>query len=137
MNEITWDNSYSVGIKKIDEQHRQLFDYLNKLNESLNSTEKKKSIASEIINDLILYTFYHFREEERIMKQYAYPACEEHKRKHDELTEKVLAYQEKLNSGKKFICILELADFLSEWILNHILEIDKNYSQYLKGKGLS
>ena len=137
MKEITWNNMYSVGIKNIDEQHQQLFKYLNKLNESLNSGERKKSIASEIINDLVLYTFYHFREEERIMEQYAYPACEEHKQKHDELTKKVLTYQGKLNAGKKFICILELADFLSEWILKHILEMDKNYSQYLTGKGLS
>lgn len=137
MKELIWNNSFSVGIKKFDEQHQQLFGYLNELKKSLKSKEKGKSIASKTINDLILYTLFHFGEEEKILIKYAYPDYESHKNIHEKLRTKVQVYHDDLNSGKKIINIEELVDFLTEWIQNHILETDKNYSQFLKSKGLS
>jgi hemerythrin len=132
MEKIKWTKDYSVGIKQFDEQHEKLFSYLSELYEALDNQKNSQEIVSKTLNDLIIYTFFHFTNEEFYMKKYSYPELDLHIDEHDKLRKKVLAYQEDLNNGKKVIQVKELADFLTDWIKDHVLKTDKNYESFFK-----
>ena len=69
---LTWDCSLDIGIDSIHNQHKELFDYLDKL---LTSIEEGKS-NDEVIKTLDFleeYVVKHFNEEEEIQNKTNYP----------------------------------------------------------------
>ena len=135
MARFQWDDSCKVGVSEFDEQHRNLFDYVNRLNDSMQQG-KGREILAELIESLIAYTKVHFDNEEKKMKEHGYPGLELHAEEHDELKEKVLAFQEEFNSGKVMISV-QIMQFLKDWILSHIMFTDKQYTEFFNEKGLS
>jgi hemerythrin len=131
---ISWKDAYSVGISEIDRQHHKIIDLINQLNDAM-TEGKGKAILGKILADLISYTHNHFKAEEKLFDQYEYPEAEEHKIKHQKMTEKVLDLQKQFKE-KKISITFEVMDFLQNWLDKHILGTDKKYGPYLNGKGV-
>jgi hemerythrin len=84
-----WRDEYSVGIKKIDDQHQEIVNHLNNLFQSMKDG-KGKDTLDNVLMGLVQYTKAHFSNEENLMKLYKYPGYEEHKQKHKKMTEHVV-----------------------------------------------
>ncbi len=80
---VEWDESFSVGVKEIDEQHKKLISILNTLYHAM-SRGKGKEILTHIIEELKNYAVYHFSTEEEYMKKFNCKIYKEHKALHDE-----------------------------------------------------
>ena len=128
-----WEEAFSVGIREIDQQHRKLVDMLNDLYEALKKGEGRETLG-KVLSDLVSYTKTHFATEERLMKLHGYPDFPTHKEKHEKITEMVLQYVEKYQSGEMKSPI-EIGNFLKDWLKKHILQTDMAYSPFLIGKG--
>jgi hemerythrin len=131
---INWDDSYSVGIAHLDDQHKGLISLLNELNDKMR-LGKGKEITGIIIQKLIEYAGMHFSSEERLFDEHGYQGSIDHRKEHRAFVEKVLAFQKDLQSDKLFLSI-EIMNFLKEWLINHILRTDKNYGPFLNSKGI-
>ncbi len=131
---ITWTDALSVDVKEIDTQHQRLFDLMNKLHEAM-KIGKGKDVLGGILGDLVQYTVVHFSNEEAYLKKYDYPEYAQHKKIHDDLTQKAKALKASFEQGKQTVSI-EVLTFLTDWLNNHILKTDKRYSSFLNGKGL-
>ena len=129
-----WDESLSVKIQSIDKQHMKLIDMINDFYENINSRSNGENI-SKLIKGMREYTQIHFSSEEREMVKYSYPNYEEHKLEHIIFIEKVMAVEEKIKIGK-LIVSFEITGFLKDWLKNHILHTDKQYSNFFIEKGL-
>jgi len=132
---INWDDSYSVHITKIDEQHKGLVKLVNELHDAM-SQGAATSVLEKVLGSLVDYTIVHFNTEEELLRSYSYPDLDKHKVEHDKLTTQVKDFQSKFREGKSTITY-ELMDFLSDWLINHILDSDKKYSAYLNSRGVS
>ena len=130
MNMI-WDEKYQTGITDIDEQHKRIFDLLGKLENHLTTSEEDENIAVETVMDLLDYTLKHFIFEENLMELSEYPEFNKHKLGHDMLTLKVMQYKNDIDSSVK-INLLELKDFIFEWLTSHILMVDMQFVPFLK-----
>ncbi|NLY30396.1 MAG: hemerythrin, partial [Firmicutes bacterium] len=75
---IKWTPNLAVGIEKIDEQHKVLFERINALIEACNQGKGKDTVA-DLITFLKDYVVFHFRDEQQIMLNYKYPQYEQHK----------------------------------------------------------
>ena len=134
MGLFEWEDSYSVGIKRIDEQHKKLGGYLNDLYESMKAGKGKETLG-EVLKQLVEYTTTHFATEESLLKLYKYPGFEDHEQKHQKMTEYVLKLNRKFESGE-LANPIQITNFLKEWLAKHIMETDKLYGPYLNGKGV-
>ena len=134
MPKIIWTDNLSVKIAAIDAQHRKLIDLINELNDAM-SQGKGKDVLGRVLTSLIDYTKTHFAEEERLMSLHKYPGYAEHKAAHDSLTAQVIEISEKFKSGQIGLTI-PVSDFLKEWLTDHILHTDKEYSAFLISKGV-
>ncbi len=134
MKQFVWDNKYNVGIKRFDEQHKQLIEALNDINKAMEDKWDKLAIA-QVINNLKKYAQEHLIEEEKFLLETGYPHFDEHKKQHSIFKEKLAKFCDDFNSDR---CLLhfELSVFLKNWILSHISVVDKQYSDFLKSKGL-
>lgn len=131
---LQWDNSLSVGITSIDEQHKQLVSVVNSLHDAMKAGRSKEALG-DILRTLIDYTKKHFATEERYFDLYRYENSESHKAEHKKLTEQVLEFQNKFNSGSISLSV-ELMNFLSDWLKNHIKGVDKQYCKCFQDHGL-
>jgi len=131
---IEWKERMSVGVEAIDNDHRKLVDLLNQLHDLMRGTRTDVS-AQQIVHELVKYTEYHFHCEERLMRLARYPEYEAHVRLHEDLKKRILVFEEKLQSQKNTDAILlPLFDFLSDWLMRHILREDMKFRPYMVRK---
>ncbi|MBU0482296.1 MAG: bacteriohemerythrin [Proteobacteria bacterium] len=127
---MEWYDNYNIGIKLIDEQHRELVTMVSKLQKAL-STDAERSQTGETIKFLVDYTRTHFADEESLMNQIGYPDLEQHRRIHKKLIGDITEILIRLKKGKSFNA-MELIDFLTEWLMHHITQEDKKIGRFLE-----
>lgn len=131
---ITWSDKYAVNVKEFDLQHQKLISLINDLHDAMKAG-KGKEVTELILDELISYTDYHFKAEEKLMKQHAYPAFDAHIGEHKGFVAKVTDFKESYSKGKATLN-LDIATFLRDWLVNHINGTDKKYSDFFKTKGV-
>lgn len=131
---LTWNESFSVNVAEIDQQHKKLIDMVNDLNDAMKQG-KGKEVLGKILNSMVSYTVSHFRTEEKYFDQFGYPEADDHKKEHAAFIEKVTDFKGKFESRNLFLTI-EVMDFLSGWLKTHIMGTDRKYSDFFNEKGL-
>jgi hemerythrin-like metal-binding protein len=132
---LKWDPIYSVNVEELDEQHKKMFEIINRVyGLSENNLESQKSL--EIINELKEYGNYHLGTEEKYFKKFNYPEADSHIAQHNEYKKVISAMENNLqgSGGKK--AYEELKDFLQDWWLGHIQNVDQQYSDFFNQNGL-
>jgi hemerythrin-like metal-binding protein len=131
---VTWTDKLSLGIKEIDNQHKKWIDIINQLNEAMRSG-KSKEVLEDVFKQLIDYTDFHFKTEEQLFEKYGYPEKLSHKMVHQKMVNEVKNYYNDFKSGKLTVS-LNLMQLLSNWLLDHIQKVDKNYAPFFIEKGV-
>jgi hemerythrin-like metal-binding protein len=129
---LEWKSSYSVGVPEFDKHHRHLFNLLNRAHDACFLT-KQKEVFFDIVTELAEYACYHFAAEEKRMGKSFYPDISAHCKEHAMYISKISELRDmKLQDTEDCtIELIELTQFLMEWLSHHILEVDKRYSQLL------
>lgn len=132
---VRWNDSLSVKVGQFDSQHKKLFDMINDLHEAMKSG-RSNDLLSSLLDGLYSYTRTHFTLEEKYFEQYSYPEKESQARQHRHFEAKILEFKKKLEQ-KKLGLSIEVMNFLSDWLVNHIQIHDKKYSEFFAQKGVS
>lgn len=124
-----WKVKYEIGIPDVDFQHKYFLELIKRFYERINEGMAEELTINHI-NEIILYTQFHFCSEENIMKLYGYPNIESHRKMHIEilqnLSDKISLYE------LKEISLDEIMSFLVHWFLNHTINEDIKLSQFIK-----
>lgn len=124
-----WDNSIALGIPVIDEQHKSLFDLVNRLNEAIKSGNASEE-AGVVIWKLITYVTEHFSEEERLMLSCNFPGLADHRKEHDQFVSRLREIQVDFIDGHEMG--LSILDFMVDWLVCHIKGTDQRYSRFIQ-----
>jgi hemerythrin len=118
---------YLTGIMFIDKEHKELFriikqaDELIKLGVRMEDLEEIKGILKELEN----YTKGHFYDEEEYMASINYEGLDAQKRAHAAFINKLDTLDFKQIKERPQENMEELIEFLIQWLINHILHMDK------------
>jgi hemerythrin-like metal-binding protein len=131
---IAWNDKLVTGIGKIDEQHQMLVNLFNEANIKLNSNNNAEFL-DEITRDMLSYALYHFETEEELMQKYGYikdksEDADTHIRQHRSFSAKVVAVRHDIKA-RILISREDLLSFLNSWLINHILNTDKELVAFL------
>lgn len=124
---IKWKDEYRIGIDEIDEQHKKIFDIANEVYELLKNDfyfDKYDRIV-ELLEDLKDYAKFHFSFEEDYMLSINYKGYFSQKVAHDRFIEKVNSFDLDAIDENQDQYVLEILDFIVDWISQHILKSDK------------
>ena len=122
---------FRTGIDSIDVEHQKLFEIADRAYETLMDEfiPDKYDYIVDILKELKDYAVTHFQHEEEYMASIRYKKLISHKVEHQEFTEKVASYNlDEVDENQKGV-ILELLEFLNDWLIHHILENDKLIGQ--------
>lgn len=131
MELFKWDESLSLGIRELDDQHKKFISYVNKLNNII-ARGKTDNLLAPLFYELFEYSQIHFRLEEKLMSDHNYPLLEEHKKEHQDLSKELDKLYDKYNH-KVINVTSEMMVFLKNWLINHITDSDMKFKPYLKG----
>jgi len=130
MSKIIWKESFNIGIKVIDDQHKKLIDIINQLYDA-QQTGTSQTIIVDILTKLSDYTIYHFEMEEEMQSANRFPKFEQHKGEHDEFVLRLIDLKKDVDRNNLLLS-LKTIDFLKDWTINHILGSDKDFGEYLR-----
>ena len=130
---VAWDDSLSVGIKSIDDDHKKLLTLMNNLQTAV-YYPTGEAFERQALKELVDYTKYHFEREEKMMLDAEYVDFEAHKRQHEDMIAKVQSYCKRYEQDPEGT-IEEMTEFLKTWLVEHIGGTDQKYSEHLIARG--
>ncbi len=118
---------YYTGIEFIDQEHAKLFSICNEAYELLTNDfiSDKYDYILRVLQELKNYTKYHFQHEEEYMISIGYKRLLSQKVDHDDFIEKLGGFDMDSIDENQKTSLLELLDFLNEWLVSHIYKKDK------------
>ncbi len=132
---MEWSSALQVGHAEIDRQHQILIEIANRLNAAM-QTGRGRDVSGTILNELVDYTVNHFGFEEGLMNTHGYVNRDGHLEEHRKLIQSVTDFKRQFESGTASVSI-ELMGFIRDWLVNHILKVDKALARDLASRGLA
>jgi hemerythrin len=129
---IHFDDTLVTGDETIDEQHRELIDWCNDLNDP-DSALVRTGMAEQALRFLVRYVDYHFEAEERAMHASSYPKLASHIKAHSWFRDQVRGVdREIVPGGDTRALALRLRFLIQDWFLQHIRQDDKHVASWLR-----
>jgi hemerythrin len=134
---MEWTTDLAVGIESIDSQHRELFRRIGNLLQAIREHRCKAEIDGTI-KFLDEYAVFHFGEEERRMAEAGYPELEEHKKHHAVYLRNIGELKDQAAlprvQGMSYELSVTVNQIIVDWIVDHIMKIDKKFGEYVRSR---
>lgn len=128
-NIFEWSNDYSIGVKSIDDAHKQLFSIVGRIIRNFmdNNFEKNKMTCVEALKYLKSYAIKHFAEEEAYQLSIGYHGYKMHKKVHDNMRDVVIPALERevTSQGYSMESMEHFAGACAGWLAAHVLIEDQ------------
>ena len=122
---FTFTKDCLIGVPEIDDEHKRLFELIADVNSALESDSDSISTAMGLLNELKQYAVTHFAHEETYMASIHDPELPRQHKEHQAFVEKVNSYRfSDITDETARQLILELLEYLSKWLMGHILGSD-------------
>ncbi len=124
-------DEYLTGINLIDTEHRRLFEIAEETYQLSRQDfiPDKYDQINNLLGELKDYTIMHFEHEEEYMEKIGYKRIFTQKIQHEEFRNKLIELMdsEKLEGSQEEQnkMVDEMLGFLTDWLINHILNNDK------------
>lgn len=116
---ITWGPQLETGIEVIDQQHRQLIDYLGDLGNAISSSSRPQ--IEQCSRQLIDFLTCHNEYEESLLAAAGYPQLGQHRQQHLEFRIRVHNFTRKLRTEKNpGHSAQQVLQDLTHWLIEHI-----------------
>jgi hemerythrin len=131
MRTLEWDDTLSIGVEMIDEQHRTWIERFNKVAEAVKERRGANEI-SRTLGFLVDYTEEHFGTEEARMAETGYPESEAHLDRHNDIRLTLNGLVEDFREdGPTEELAGDVETFLGNWLIKHIREVDMKLGAFL------
>ncbi|MDH5559529.1 MAG: bacteriohemerythrin [Deltaproteobacteria bacterium] len=130
MEFFEWKKDYELGIKLVDEEHKQLVKLINELERAI-TENKTDQVIKGVLQGLKGYINIHFTVEEEYMNVYDYSGLKSHTEAHEQFKKKIFSISHDLEEGGLDIPKSVLV-YLKKWLQEHILETDRKLCLFLK-----
>lgn len=135
MPHFNWDSTYSVKVKRFDDDHQELFRIVNSLHDGM-MARRGQEVLQNLLNELLRYTEKHFAVEEAVMRSAGYPKLAAQIEQHRRFTGTIKELSAQYKEGSLGIT-LDALDFLTDWLKRHIIAMDQQYGDFLNAKGFA
>jgi hemerythrin len=123
---LKWTIDHCVFVAEIDDQHKEIFEAIHRLQAAFGSTEidgRIESLTSSITG--------HFAHEERLMHAARYSAYDWHKRQHHTALRRVRQFVRRIEIGDA-AAGCELVEYLTSWLHDHTRLADRMLGSFLR-----
>jgi len=126
---VEWSERYEVGEARVDKQHKNLFDFVNRLEALILQARAQQHLERGEVENLFTfldaYVNTHFAYEELCMTLRGCPVAKKNKEAHDKFLHFWTGFMQEYSPDTVPVQALEdLRETLTEWLTQHICKID-------------
>ncbi len=126
-----WNERLAIGVPEIDAQHQELFERVERFEESLRRREAPD--VTSTFEFLRSYAAVHFASEERLMRETRYPDLEAHVAEHREYVARLDALvRDHEARGPVAFAGLKARNWILVWLLDHVAGRDQALGKHLR-----
>jgi hemerythrin-like metal-binding protein len=131
-----WNVNFETGIPIIDDQHRRLFELINRLASSLSRGDDAADL-DVVFGELATYAEYHFKTEEEVWRGALGddPWFVRHCQSHGAFKPRVLELMAEKGEVNYEKALGDTLNFLVNWLVFHILESDRHLGKVVLAVG--
>ncbi len=115
---VVWDGRLETGVREVDEDHRDLVEWLNRLDTVVDAE------VGDVLSAILSHTEEHFFREEALMEACDAPNLEAHRSMHSELLVDLRAVVRRHAEGLENGLGQDVQSYLKFWFLDHIRHVD-------------
>lgn len=134
LNHFEWKAKYSVHVQVIDNQHKMFLKAMDELYHAIQTNLTTDKILT-IFDKLEKYEQLHFATEEKYFKKFNYQDAPAHIEAHRGFSKKLQELKNDLQD-EKLTLSFKLLDYMEDWFINHLTNMDQGYVQCFKDHGL-
>jgi hemerythrin-like metal-binding protein len=128
---VEWDERIAIDHPMVDQDHRILLQMINQIANPENANDP--TAVAFVLDELVNYTHFHFTREEQLLAKAGYPNFDEHRQIHADMIADVEELRDRFNVQNEDVGG-ELAQYLTMWLVNHIMYEDRLYRPFVVGK---
>jgi hemerythrin-like metal-binding protein len=131
LENIEWDDSFSVGNRLLDEQHQQIVDGINQLVSHcrVEKGQDSNTGALELLSKIERALNDHLKDEEALLHEVNYPQLESHIQSHRHYIDRLSRlFQQEISSQT----LIDITRLMLAWWSHHILVDDMAFKPYFK-----
>ena len=119
-------DEFRTGLDFMDKEHERLFELAEETYQVLTDEFilDKYDYIINLLNELRDYAKTHFKHEEEYMMEIGYRRLFSHKAAHNDFVEKLDSYDFAGIDENQKETLLDILNFLYDWLVNHILKVD-------------
>ncbi|WP_431861517.1 hemerythrin family protein [Azospirillum sp.] len=124
--DLVWDDSASLAIPEIDDEHRTLYRVYNIIRHSLEREDGAIDLKG-VCAELLSFTRDHFAREEALMAAHGYPGLEAHRKLHATFLQQIEDISTFVRTGAEpddYLARFLVLGFIGKWIKMHTLVVD-------------
>ena len=118
----------------MDVEHQHLIALVNTLYDGFQRGQNARSLL-RVFHELVEAASAHFEFEESFLEEQGYPETEGHKEEHRVLLEQLLELEGRLSGGKNALNA-ETFEYLCDWVVDHIVNADREFATFVRGAGV-
>lgn len=126
----------NTGDPTIDADHQHLVDLINTFEVAISGGHIDHKRIARVLLGLVEYTGEHFKREEDIQLAIRYPYYDSHRRSHRDVLKKLSVivgeYTKAPEGSDRDRMVRDLAGFLKEWLVDHIIQSDLRMRPYIQ-----
>jgi hemerythrin len=126
-----WTKELATGVKRIDDQHRELIAQANKLLEACYTIKGREMLGNiEALMEGCIAG--HFATEEELMTDHAYPHYGAHRMAHQKVMARYAKLKDRfLKEGVGVHLVIMVNQLIISWLKSHIRDHDKALGEHL------
>lgn len=125
---MEWSSEYETGEQRVDEQHQNLFSFVNRLEAMVQGGRAGRPIREAEVENLLIfletYVNVHFAYEELCMTIRRCPVAQKNREAHNKFLEFFGEFSQTVQQGVSLDDLEELHRVLRLWLASHICNID-------------
>jgi hemerythrin len=130
---VKWSERYVTGIKRIDDQHKALFEISDVFRDALIEGRGER-VYGLLLESLRGYARVHFGFEEECMERCQCPAAQQNTQAHSKFLHGFSEFEERYTMvGFQRADAQRLVEFVDYWLADHICCIDRQLKPYAQG----
>lgn len=128
-----WVDDLSVGVHRMDDQHKVLLRLINRVAD-LSESGVGGAAVRIVLGQLVDYTKFHFQDEEKLMRDAGYPEVDVHAKVHEAFVAEVGRLVAAATASTETVDGSALLPLLKDWLVRHIQGTDKKYGKHILAK---
>ncbi len=129
---IEWREYLAVGVKEIDDQHKELFNRFNALLEACDAGKGKEEVSG-LLDFLDTYVRVHFAAEEKLQAESGFPDYAAHREMHQGFVDELTRLKEEFRTHGPLPRLVATTNWVGVgWLMDHISRKDTKVGEHLR-----